>query len=118
MASTASIARSALTAKDNLQERPFLAESQLQVMLDRRQAALSGTVLRLPDGRAFALQDAVRILGNARLETDPYGLCGVVVALRSMLRRGFSMDANQAALGRVLYDIEYGYLAQPLAPQP
>lgn len=109
------LTRSSIKAKGDFQERPFLASRQLQIMLKREQAVLDGTVLSLPDGRLFALQDAVRVLGHARQETDPYGLCGVVVAVRTMLQRGFSLNANQAALGRVLYDVEYGYLAQSLA---
>ncbi len=93
----------------------FIAEDHLAMLLARGDAQRSGCLLRLRDGRLYALQDAARVLGNVRQETDPYGLTGSVDSVANLLRRGFVMNAERIALGRCVYDVEYGYVVQHIA---
>ena len=108
------LSQSSLNVRQHCRELPFMPGTQLRQLLHQSEAQLVGCVLSLPDGRRYALQDAVRILGTARLETDPYGLTGVVLTVRQLLQRGFSLNVHQVALGRTLYDVEQGFLTQPL----
>jgi hypothetical protein len=92
----------------------FLSEQALADMIQRG-ASRRGVVLRRPDGRRYALQHAVRIIGIHSHDTDPYGLIGTVDSIRALLERGFVMNAERVALGRSVYDAEYGYLAELVA---
>jgi hypothetical protein len=65
------------------------------------------------------LTEAVRILGNASQETDPYGFTGLTESLAALLRRGFVLSDGRVALGRTVYDAEHGYLTQLVdGPRP
>jgi len=90
----------------------FVAEETLAKMIDQGEAQRDGCLLRLRDGRRFALREAVRILGHVSQETDPYGLTGHTETLAVLLERGFVVSAGRVALGRQVYDTERGYLAQ------
>ena len=97
-----------------LQLDDFIAEEELACLLECGEVARAGWLLTARDGRIWALQEAVRVLGSTSHETDPYGLCGAVDSLGSMIKRGFVMSAERIALGRCVYDVEYGYIAQPI----
>jgi hypothetical protein len=96
----------------------FVAEDHLTTLIDRGDAHRNGCLLWLRDGRMYALQDAVRILGNVSHETDPYGFTGTTDTLASMLRRGFVMNSERVALGRSVYDVAWGYLVQRISGSP
>ncbi|MEZ4443614.1 MAG: hypothetical protein R3B72_31370 [Polyangiaceae bacterium] len=93
----------------------FVSEAELARQLAARRLTRVGHVIHLRDGRRYVLVEAVRILGAASAETDPYGLTGTTDTLRSFLRRGFVMNAERLALGRHVYDAEYGYLLHRMA---
>jgi len=100
--------------RPRLQLDDFIGEDELAGMVDRGEVARAGCLLTARDGRLWALQEAVRVLGTVSHETDPYGLCGVVNTIGAMVKRGFVMSAERIALGRCIYDVEYGYIAQPI----
>lgn len=90
----------------------FVTEAAVAELVARRQLTRVGSVLRLRDGRFCVLTEAVRILGSASQETDPYGFTGLTESLASLLRRGFVLSDGRVALGRTIYDAEHGYLTQ------
>ena len=47
--------------------------TRLRAHLELGEAVQTGYVLALNDGRRFALQEAVRVLGNISQDSDPYG---------------------------------------------
>jgi hypothetical protein len=90
----------------------FLSDVDIIELVSRGEAKRDGCILRLSDRRVFVLQEAVRVLGTVSHETDPYGFCGTTDTIGALLKRGFMMSANRIALGRAVYDAEYGYLVQ------
>ncbi len=92
----------------------FMASSDLDRLLDEGGTVRAGCILTTADGRAYALQEAVRVLGNISPESDPYGFTGLVETVGTLIKRGFVMSAERIALGRSVYDVEYGWLAQPV----
>ena len=74
-----------------------------------------GPLLTTHDGTRYAAQGAVRIVGNPHPESDPFGMTGRVEPICELLKRGFVMSAERAALGRQIYDVQYGIIAYPLA---
>jgi hypothetical protein len=93
----------------------FLSEARLSALLAGGDAVASGALLRTADGRRWMLREAVRVLGLHGQDNDPYGITGTADTLRSLLARGFVMSSERIALGRRVYDVEYGYLPQPLS---
>jgi hypothetical protein len=92
----------------------FISEDQLAGLVQRGEAIRNGCMLVARNGTLYMLQEAVRILGNVSQETDPFGFIGIVDTVGSLLKRGFVMSAERVALGRAIYDAEYGYLVQPI----
>lgn len=76
-----------------------------------------GALLTLSDGRRFALTDGLRILGRRNGDSDPYGLTGRVITLRSILRRGGLLSPDGVRLGAAIYDVAFGVLAEPLVSE-
>jgi len=93
----------------------FVTDDQLRRWVASGQATRKGCRLSLRDGREYVLLEAVRVLGNTSSGTDPYGFTGRVDTVGAMLKRGFVMSAERIALGRRVYDVEYGWLAEPMA---
>jgi len=93
----------------------FIASHDLSALLASGEATQAGCILTTADGQGYALQEAVRVLGNISQESDPYGFTGLVETVGTLLKRGFVMSAERIALGRSVYDVEYGWLAHPIA---
>ncbi|MFO0555089.1 MAG: hypothetical protein U0271_42320 [Polyangiaceae bacterium] len=98
----------------------FVPDTTLADWLRLGSATRAGSILTLSDGREFALTDALRVLGRRNGDSDPYGLTGRVLTLRSVLRRGGLISPDGIRLGAAIYDVAYGVLAEPLgaARQP
>lgn len=92
----------------------FISEEQLAMLVERGDAVRRGAIVRAPSGVMYVLHEAVRVLGRVSQETDPYGFIGVVDTVGGMLKRGFVMSASRIALGRAVYDAEYGYIVEPV----
>ncbi len=92
----------------------FVSNERLRAALERGDATRHGAILRARNGNMFVLTEAVRVLGRVSQETDPYGFIGVVDTIGGMLARGFVMSAERIALGRAVYDAEYGYIIEPV----
>ena len=90
----------------------FLAERELALLIERGDAHQHGAMMRMRDGRLYVLREGVRILGNISHETDPYGFTGTADTLRALLKRGFVMHSERLALGRAIYEAEFGFLPQ------
>ncbi len=92
----------------------FVSDSTLEEWVRTGAGRRDGAFLTLSDGRRFALTDALRILGRRNGDSDPYGFTGRILALRSLIRRGALLSADGVRLGPVIYDIEFGSIAEPL----
>jgi hypothetical protein len=92
----------------------FVADSILEEWKRTGVGSLSGTVLSLNDGRRFTLTDGLRILGRRNGDSDPYGLTGRILTLRSILRRGGMLSPDGVRLGAAIYDVGFGMIAELL----
>jgi len=92
----------------------FVSDSTLEDWVRTGAGRRDGAFLALSDGRRYALTDALRILGRRNGDSDPYGFTGRILALRSLIRRGALLSADGVRLGPVIYDIEFGSIAEPL----
>ncbi len=92
----------------------FVSDAILEEWLRTGVAKRAGSVLSFPDGRRFVLIDGLRILGRRNGESDPYGLTGYLMTLRSLLRRGGLVSNDGVRLGAAIYDVAFGSIAEPL----
>ena len=58
--------------------------------------------------------DGLRILGRRDGDSDPYGLTGRVLSLRSVLRRGGLLSSDGVRIGPAIYDAAFGVLLTPV----
>jgi hypothetical protein len=93
----------------------FVSDADLRALLDRGMARRHGGLLTTADDRKYVLREAVRVIGSASGDTDPYGFVGLTDTIRALLERGFVMSAERVAFGRRVYNVEYGWLAEPIA---
>lgn len=95
----------------------FVSRDDLAALVRDGRVRIDGAIAHV-DGTSHLLREAVRVLGSASHETDPYGFTGKADTLAAFLQRGFVLSAERIALGRFVYDVEYGYLPQPLRNGP
>lgn len=96
----------------------FVPEQELMGFVSTGAVRRAGILLETADGRAFVLQEAVRFLGRFDGETDPFGLVGAVEPVASLLKRGFVMNSERVALGKLVYDVVFGVICHPLPTRP
>jgi hypothetical protein len=92
----------------------FLGDSVLDEWKRTGVATVSGSIMTLSDGRRFTLTDGLRILGRRNGDSDPYGLTGRILTLRSILRRGGLLSPDGVRLGAAIYDVGFGVITEPL----
>ena len=90
----------------------FISDSILTTWLRTGVATRDGSALTMRSGLDLVLTDALRVLGRRDGESDPYGLTGRVLTLRSLMDRGATLHTNGIRLGASTYDIELGYTFQ------
>jgi len=90
----------------------FISRDALGALVAAGEVRVQGALARTSGGGLYVLREAARVLGNISHETDPYGFTGQVDSVGGFLRRGFVMSGERMALGRSVYDVEYGYLVQ------
>lgn len=96
-------------------EEGFVSDDVLAGLIARGLVAIDGSIASTRDGKRYALEGAVRVLGLISRETDPFGYIGRIEPLRALIQRGFVMSAARIALGRICYAVEYGAVCQPIA---
>lgn len=96
----------------------FVSDAVLDEWARNGLGTRTGALLTLSDGRRFALTDGLRILGRRNGDSDPYGLTGCLVTLRSILRRGGLVSNDGVRLGAAIYDVAFGVLAEPITAGP
>jgi hypothetical protein len=65
-------------------------------------------------GSNFATTDGLRVLGRRNGESDPFGLTGRIMSLRSLIARGAIVSNNGVRIGAVIYDVELGTIIESL----
>lgn len=91
----------------------FLPDSTAQAWTRAGILAREGSRLVI-DGRRFATVDGLRVLGRRNGESDPFGLTGRIMSLRSLLAKSAIVSGNGVRIGAVIYDVELGTLIEPL----
>ncbi len=92
----------------------FLAHSELEVWIRGRRARVQDGVLVLGD-KHFVMRDAVRILGPHGASNDLFGMTGRIVAIGELLSLGAALSASTLRFGTAEYDLQFGYILNPLA---
>lgn len=90
----------------------FISDTILTTWTRTGIATRTGNAVALRAGADLVLTDALRVLGRRDGESDPYGLTGRVLTLRSLMDRGATLHTNGIRLGASTYDIELGYTFQ------
>jgi hypothetical protein len=93
----------------------FISKADLRAWIDAGACTQSSWLLVTPDGQRYHLREAVRVLGRASGDTDPFGFVGMIDTVHGLIERGFAVSAEHVALGRRVYHVEHGWLAEPLA---
>jgi hypothetical protein len=89
----------------------FIADWRLADLLFQRRLRRVGPGLVHADGKRYAIEIAVKILGRADGVSDPYGLTGVAESMSELVRAGAEFSGHTMALGSATYDVERGVLA-------
>lgn len=92
----------------------FISDAILGTWLRTGVATRDGNAVAMRSGADLVLTDALRVLGRRDGESDPYGLTGRVLSLRSLIDRGATLHTNGIRIGQVAYDVELGYAFQIL----
>ncbi len=92
----------------------FQSVADIEARVRSRRATLDGAILTVANGSKFALRDAMRVLGSSR-GPDVFGMTGRVVALSELLSMGASVSPTSLLIGNVEYEVQLGYLVQPLS---
>jgi hypothetical protein len=92
----------------------FISDATLTVWLRTGVATRQGNAVSMRSGVDLILTDALRVLGRRDGESDPYGLTGRVMSLRSLIDHGATVHTNGIRIGTSTYDVELGFMFQPL----
>jgi hypothetical protein len=90
----------------------FISDAILTAWVRGGLATRVGNAVAMRSGVDLILTDALRVLGRRDGESDPYGLTGRVLSLRSLIDRGATLHTNGIRIGASTYDIELGYSFQ------
>lgn len=99
--------------------RLFISQGRLDAWSSEDRVKLDADVMTLSgDGRAFRLRPAIRFLrvsGQTAQGTDPHQLVGRVKLLDDLIRLGGEQFMESVIVGDTAYDIQSGFLGEPLA---
>jgi len=89
----------------------FVTDRRLADLLFQKRVRRVGPGLIELDGRAYALHNAVRVIGRRGGRTsDPYGLMGTVESFDELVRAGARFNGGDMHLGSVVYRVERGVM--------
>ncbi len=92
----------------------FISDAILGTWTRTGVASRDGSAVAMRSGVDLVLTDALRVLGRRDGDSDPYGLTGRVLSLRSLIDRGATLHTNGIRIGAIAYDVELGYSFQVL----
>jgi hypothetical protein len=96
--------------------RLFISQERLDAWSAEQRVQLDGDILTLAeDGRAFRIRPAVRFLKVATDEPDAADLLDTVQDDEDLARLGADQYMDSVILGDTAYDVQPGFLGDPLA---
>jgi len=99
--------------------RLFISQGRLDAWSAEDRVRIQNDIMTLSgDGRAFRLRPAIRFLkvAGAGDAQDPHQLIGRVKLLDDLIRIGGERFMESVIVGEVAYDVQSGFLGEPLAP--
>jgi hypothetical protein len=96
--------------------RLFISQERLDSWNAENRVTVSGDQMTLvADGRSFTIRPAVRFLGVAGGSgDDPHALVGVVKDEEALAAMGADQYMNSVICGDVAYDVQCGFVGDPL----
>lgn len=95
--------------------RLYISQDRVDNWSAEDRIEISGDTMTLVEhGRAFTIQPAVRFLAVSGAEEDPHELIGKVKALQELEEMGADHMASSVIYGDTAYDVENGFLGEPL----
>ncbi len=96
--------------------RLYISQDRLDAWASEERVKIEGDLMTLlPDGRAFRITPALRFLKVAGGGDDPHGLLGKVKTVKAIEEQGGENYMNSVILGETAYDVQQGFLGEPLA---
>ena len=100
--------------------RLFISQGRLDAWSAEDRVRIQNDIMTLSgDGRAFRLRPAIRFLkvaGHDGDSNDPHQLIGRVKLLDDLIQLGGEQFMESVIVGDVAYDVQSGFLGEPLAP--
>jgi hypothetical protein len=95
--------------------RLFISQDRIDSWTAEQRVSIVGDVMTLADdGRAFKIRMAVRFLKVTGADSDPNDLLGTVKDEAALEKMGADQYMNSVILGEVAYDVQPGFLGDPL----
>lgn len=95
--------------------RLFISQDRLDEWSAEDRVRLDAGVLTLADdGRSFRIAPAVRFVRVSGADTDPHDLVGRVKREAELGALGAELYMNSVILGEVAYDVQPGFLGDPM----
>lgn len=95
--------------------RLFISNERLEAWTAGGRATLEGDTMTLVElGRVFLVRPAVRFTGITGSSLDAYDLVGLVKDADELAQMGADHMANSVIYGDTAYEVENGFIGQPL----
>jgi hypothetical protein len=96
--------------------RLFITQERIEAWTAERKISVAGDVLTLAaDGRAFRIRPATRFLRVAGGDGDPNQLVDTVQDEQQLEGMGADSYMSSCIVGDTAYDVQAGFLGEPLA---
>lgn len=95
--------------------RLYISQDRLDAWSAEQRVQVEGDVMTLADdGRAFKIHPAVYFVQVTGSDEDPNDLLGKVKAEKDLAEMGADQYMNSVILGEVAYDVQPGFVGEPL----
>lgn len=94
----------------------FISQERLDAWSGDAKVSVSGDRMTLiGDGRSFYIRPAIRFLRVVGGDPDPNGLLETVLDQRALDQMGADSYMNSCIVGDTAYDVQPGFLGEPMA---
>jgi hypothetical protein len=105
--------------RERMQNRVFFPQSALdQWIVDEKVELVKGELTILPEGRRYALEEAVRVMREVSGAGDGAKLIGRVRTRAQLEQQGAEIVESSMLFGDAAYDVEPGWVGAPIGPLP
>ena len=97
--------------------RLYISQQRIDTWSTENRIDLKGdTMILVEHGRAFTIEPAARFLAISGGGDDPHDLLGKVKSSHELNEMGADHMADSVIYGDTAYDVENGFIGQPLPP--